>query len=210
MSSSHYLCRKGVSSCGIYDHGSAHCSLLASSSAGLSRHSWRRERPDPANEPLKIARLGSVPRLRPALFLFRPTTPRLLPSGASRRTNRLPVLSHLKKERVIYMQTYVDSVSNRRNMLVLAALFTVSLVAMGLEPVGLLPPIVTLPFGLVFLVILCIGLPAIYFCPAIVAHKRRHRNMTALLMLNIFLGWSLLGWVGCLVWALVEQERQTS
>ena len=107
------------------------------------------------------------------------------------------------------MHTYIDFVSSRRGILVLGVLFIVSLVAMtNIPPTA--PGTFSLISGLVFLVILCITGSALYFCPAIVAHKRRHRNMTALLVLNIFLGWTLLGWVGCLVWALLEQEGKES
>lgn len=41
----------------------------------------------------------------------------------------------------------------------------------------------------------------LYFLPAIVAKDRRHRNFPAILVLNIFLGWTFIGWVIALVWA---------
>jgi hypothetical protein len=50
--------------------------------------------------------------------------------------------------------------------------------------------------GLVFLFL--------YFVPAIVAYRRRHRNRHAILILNLFLAWSLLGWIGALVWAATD------
>jgi hypothetical protein len=46
-----------------------------------------------------------------------------------------------------------------------------------------------------------IVLGLIYFTPAIVALRRWHRQRMAITMLNLFLGWSLIGWVGALVWA---------
>jgi hypothetical protein len=42
----------------------------------------------------------------------------------------------------------------------------------------------------------------IYFLPTIVAWGKR--NETAILVLNLLLGWSGLGWVIALVWALKE------
>ena len=42
---------------------------------------------------------------------------------------------------------------------------------------------------------------AIYFVPAIVAHYREHHNFGGILLLNIFAGWTLIGWVCALVWA---------
>jgi len=50
----------------------------------------------------------------------------------------------------------------------------------------------------VFIVVLSIGL---YFLPSIIAFKRGHPNAGAILVLNIFLGWTGLGWIGALVWA---------
>ena len=43
---------------------------------------------------------------------------------------------------------------------------------------------------------------AIYFTPAIVAVKRRTRVTMGVFLLNFFLGWTLLGWVVSLVWAV--------
>jgi hypothetical protein len=43
---------------------------------------------------------------------------------------------------------------------------------------------------------------ALYFLPAIIAAVRHTRNATAILLLNIFLGWTLIGWVVAFVMAL--------
>lgn len=42
---------------------------------------------------------------------------------------------------------------------------------------------------------------ALYFLPAIVAKLRHHRQRTSILIINIFLGWTLLGWVAALAMA---------
>ena len=49
--------------------------------------------------------------------------------------------------------------------------------------------------------ILLAFLLAMYFLPAGVAALRHHRQAIAIFMLNIFLGWTVLGWVAALVWA---------
>jgi len=36
---------------------------------------------------------------------------------------------------------------------------------------------------------------ALYFLPGIVAHGRDLKNTTAIFLLNLFLGWTLVGWV---------------
>jgi hypothetical protein len=50
-----------------------------------------------------------------------------------------------------------------------------------------------------------------YFFPTLVAVLRRHRNALAIGLLNLFLGWTVIGWVGALVWAATAQpELQAS
>lgn len=41
----------------------------------------------------------------------------------------------------------------------------------------------------------------IYIIPIIVAHKRQHPSRMAITVLDIFLGWSFIGWVVALVWS---------
>jgi len=52
--------------------------------------------------------------------------------------------------------------------------------------------------------IMCVVLLGIYFIPWLVAKDRRHRNASAIAVLNIFLGWTFLGWVAALVWAMTN------
>ena len=47
----------------------------------------------------------------------------------------------------------------------------------------------------------------IYFLPAIVAIKRKHCNTMAILILNIFLGWTFFGWVCALVWSFTNNVK---
>jgi len=42
----------------------------------------------------------------------------------------------------------------------------------------------------------------LYFVPTAVAMKRGHQNTAAIVVINIFLGWTLLGWVAALAWAV--------
>ena len=50
---------------------------------------------------------------------------------------------------------------------------------------------------------LMIGLGIVaYFIPGIIAVTRRHRKATSILLVNLFFGWSVLGWIFALVWAL--------
>ena len=40
-----------------------------------------------------------------------------------------------------------------------------------------------------------------YFIPTIAAHVRDHRSSAAIALLNLFLGWTILGWLAALIWA---------
>ena len=48
---------------------------------------------------------------------------------------------------------------------------------------------------------------AMYFMPAIIAHHRRHLSSGAILLLNLLLGWSIIGWIVCFAWACSGATR---
>lgn len=54
------------------------------------------------------------------------------------------------------------------------------------------------------LLLLCVGF-GVYFLPLIVAVHRKHRQVAAIAVLNIFAGWTVFLWLGALVWALMEE-----
>ena len=58
---------------------------------------------------------------------------------------------------------------------------------------------------LVFAILMSI-LSVFYFLPFAIAFNRRRANTGAIFALNLFLGWSLIGWVVALVWALKEES----
>jgi Superinfection immunity protein len=43
---------------------------------------------------------------------------------------------------------------------------------------------------------------AMYFLPSVIALARSKRDIVGILLLNLFLGWTMIGWVVALVWAL--------
>ena len=59
----------------------------------------------------------------------------------------------------------------------------------------------TLSDGAVTLVIVVLLL---YFLPAVVASARRHNQRVAIFWLNLFLGWTFLGWIAAFVWAFTN------
>lgn len=47
-----------------------------------------------------------------------------------------------------------------------------------------------------------VGLPILmYFLPSIIALARHKRDLLSIFLLNLFLGWSIIGWIVALVWA---------
>lgn len=44
----------------------------------------------------------------------------------------------------------------------------------------------------------------LYFLPALVASSRQKRNAGAIFAFNLLLGWTFVGWVLALVWALMH------
>jgi len=46
-----------------------------------------------------------------------------------------------------------------------------------------------------------IAVAGIYFFPAVIAFMRHHHQRAAILIFNLLLGWTALGWVLALVWS---------
>jgi hypothetical protein len=69
----------------------------------------------------------------------------------------------------------------------------------GIPHMPQMPNWVWSPFGFIGGIV---GL-AIYFLPTIIAIVRGKGNLLLILLLNIFLGWTLIGWVVALVLALL-------
>ena len=57
--------------------------------------------------------------------------------------------------------------------------------------------------GSLLVVLFLLGM---YLLPSIVALVRGRHNTGAILALNIFLGWSVIGWVVSLVWAVSSDK----
>jgi hypothetical protein len=53
--------------------------------------------------------------------------------------------------------------------------------------------------------VLWIIVPMFLYClPAFVAVWRDHRNLNSIVVVNIFLGWTFVGWVIALAWAFMS------
>ena len=56
--------------------------------------------------------------------------------------------------------------------------------------------------GVFWLVLLFV----LYFLPTLVARRSGHRNFEAIFLLNLLLGWTFLGWVAALIWAVYRDK----
>ncbi|MCL1885621.1 MAG: superinfection immunity protein [Dehalococcoidia bacterium] len=59
-------------------------------------------------------------------------------------------------------------------------------------------------FGSVFVIIISIISVVIYFLPTIIAVLRHHRNALAVFLVNLFFGWTFIGWVIALIWSVIR------
>lgn len=57
--------------------------------------------------------------------------------------------------------------------------------------------------GLIILIIALVG----YFLPWLIALSNHRRQTVAIFVLNLFLGWTLLGWIIALIWAFIKDKE---
>jgi hypothetical protein len=74
---------------------------------------------------------------------------------------------------------------------------------------AILVGMLTFLVGLPILVIILIAVVAfvIHFLPVFVAGSRHAKNFWWIFLINFFFGWTLIGWVIALVWALQDEPR---
>lgn len=44
----------------------------------------------------------------------------------------------------------------------------------------------------------------LYFLPSTIAAVQNKKNFTAIIVTNIIFGWTILGWIVCLIWSLLK------
>jgi hypothetical protein len=57
--------------------------------------------------------------------------------------------------------------------------------------------------GIGAIIFILIGI-VLYFLPSIVAWNNKKKNFAAICVLNLLLGWTIIGWVASLVWAVTK------
>jgi hypothetical protein len=63
--------------------------------------------------------------------------------------------------------------------------------------------------GVAVLMVICgvIAGAIIYFLPTVIAKNRQMDGIPALFLVNLLLGWTLIGWIVVLLWAALGQTR---
>ncbi len=59
------------------------------------------------------------------------------------------------------------------------------------------------------MIIFPIILALLYFSPTIVAVRKKKKNSSSIFVVNFFFGWTFIGWVVALSWALSKDEVKT-
>lgn len=55
-------------------------------------------------------------------------------------------------------------------------------------------------------ILLFIIIIEIYFLPSSIANKKKRKDRFWVFWVNLFIGWTILGWIGCLVWVGQDDE----
>lgn len=48
----------------------------------------------------------------------------------------------------------------------------------------------------------------LYFLPSLIAVLLKNRNALGIFLLNLFLGWTVLGWIASLIWSVYRSENE--
>jgi Superinfection immunity protein len=54
----------------------------------------------------------------------------------------------------------------------------------------------SLGFNLLFVI-------GIYLIPTFIAYYRKHEKKVIITIINIFIGWTFIAWVACIIWAIL-------
>jgi len=60
---------------------------------------------------------------------------------------------------------------------------------------------------IILMMIFAIPLCAIHFVPTIIAGVRKTKNFWWIFAINFFLGWTIVGWIAALIWALRDDPK---
>lgn len=47
----------------------------------------------------------------------------------------------------------------------------------------------------------------VYFLPSIIANSRKCKSETWIVLINLFFGWTGLGWIGLFIWSIAGEKK---
>ena len=56
-------------------------------------------------------------------------------------------------------------------------------------------------------ILLALTVLILYFIPSFIASNRNHKNIAAIFVLNLLLGWMLVGWIVALIWSCTDNVK---
>lgn len=68
-------------------------------------------------------------------------------------------------------------------------------------------PEISIPLALIYFVAGTVVL-AIHFLPSFIATNRKHPNAMPIFVVNLLLGWTLVGWTVALAWSLIALDKR--
>ena len=86
-------------------------------------------------------------------------------------------------------------------------IFVLLLVLLVSWSMGQSPPSQLNAFGKFVAALFFVAVPALYFLPTFEAAKRNHPSLMSIGLVNVFLGWTLIGWVTAIAWACANEKR---
>jgi hypothetical protein len=48
----------------------------------------------------------------------------------------------------------------------------------------------------------------LYFVPTVIAVVRKHRQIAPIILINLLLGWTVIGWIAALIWSVASFNRE--
>lgn len=63
------------------------------------------------------------------------------------------------------------------------------------------------PVEIVFGLVLAVLAVVVYFAPAIIADRNNHPHKDAITLVNLVIGWTLIGWVVAAAWASTKKAE---
>jgi hypothetical protein len=82
------------------------------------------------------------------------------------------------------------------------AFFVVSAIASPNGTYEMFAPVL----GIAIVIMIAIAIILLYFLPGMVAIIRKHPQTAGILLLNVFAGWSLIGWIAAFIWACITPQ----